>query len=153
VPKIDTPDTMVSSVVFVGLVQSMLSRSELRKIARARFQDARVLFRGRRYDGAVYLCGYTVELALKARICTVLHWPGFPSTQAEFRGLQSFKVHELDMLLRLAGREAKIRAAHSADWSVVAQWDPELRYQSIGTASRAVASSMISSTERLLKVL
>jgi HEPN domain-containing protein len=115
----------------------MLTRAELRKIARARIQDARVLFRGRRYDGAVYLCGYAVELALKARICTVLHWPGFPSTSAEFKGLQSFKVHELDVLLRLAGREAKIKASYPVDWSVVTQWDPEVRYQPIGSANRA----------------
>ena len=111
------------------------------------------MFRGRRYDGAVYLCGYAVELALKARICTVLHWPGFPSTQAEFKGLQSFKVHELDILLRLAGREAKIRASYSTEWSVVTQWDPDTRYKPVGSSNRAAAASMISSTERLLKVL
>jgi HEPN domain-containing protein len=131
----------------------MLTRAELRKIARARIQDARVLFRGRRYDGAVYLCGYAVELALKARICTVLHWPGFPSTQAEFKGLQSFKVHELEMLLRLAGREAKVKTTYSTEWSAVSRWDPEVRYKPVGTASRAAAAAMISSTERLLKVL
>ena len=89
----------------------MLTRTQLRKIARARIQDSRVLLRGRRYDGAVYLCGYAVELALKARICTVLHWQGFPSTRKEFEGLSSFKVHELEILLRLTGREEKIKAS------------------------------------------
>ena len=144
---------MISPVVSVGLTQSMLTRSVLRKIARARLQDAGVLFRGRRYDGAVYLCGYAVELALKARICTVLCWSGFPSTQAEFRGLQSFKAHELDMLLRLAGRDAKIRASYSADWSVVARWDPETRYRPVGSANLSAADAMVGSRDRLLRVL
>ena len=90
----------------------MLTRTQLRRIARARLEDARVLLRGRRYDGAFYLCGYAAELALKARICTVHGWQGFPSTQAEFQGLASFKVHELKTLLHLTDREARIKAFH-----------------------------------------
>jgi HEPN domain-containing protein len=131
----------------------MLTRTQLRKIARARIQDARVLLRGRRYDGAVYLCGYAIELALKARICTVLRWQGFPSTRKEFEGLSSFKVHELDILLHLTGREARIKASYIAEWSAVAQWDPEARYKPVGSANRAAATLMISSAETLLKAL
>ena len=131
----------------------MLTRTQLRRIAHARLQDARVLLRGRRYDSALYLCGYAVELALKARICTVLHWQGFPSTQAEFKGLASFKVHELETLLHLTGREAKIRASYMTEWSVVVQWNPEERYNPVGTAIRADVISMIKSVETLLRVL
>jgi predicted dehydrogenase len=58
------------------------------------------------------LCGYAVDLALKARSCTVLHWQGFPSTRKEFEGLSSFKVHDFDILLHLTGREAKIKASY-----------------------------------------
>jgi len=50
------------------------SRSDLQKIARARLRDADVLYRAQRYDGAIYLCGYAVEIALKARICKALAW-------------------------------------------------------------------------------
>src|SRR5271170_6256898 len=96
----------------------MLSRSDLRRIAQARLRDAEVLFRGRRYDGAIYLCGYAVELTLKARICRTLRWAGFPETAGEFRDLQSFKTHNLEILLRLAGRET-IRVRHYSDWAVV----------------------------------
>lgn len=131
----------------------MLSRAQLRRIARARIKDAQALLEARRYDGAVYLCGYAVELALKARIVAVLKWPGFPETNNEFKGLQSFKVHELDALLHLSGSETKIKVRYLAEWSAVAQWDPEARYKPIGTAKRSTAALMIQSARTLLKAL
>jgi hypothetical protein len=131
----------------------MLTRSDLRRIARTRLRDAEVLFHGRRYDGAVYLCGYAVELALKARICATLQWPGFPEKSGEFTNLQSFKTHNIDVLLHLTGREDRIRLTHLADWSVVAGWDPESMYKPPGAASRTSAQSMLESTRRLLRVL
>ncbi|NLJ29092.1 MAG: HEPN domain-containing protein [Deltaproteobacteria bacterium] len=50
----------------------MIAINDLRKIAQARFKDADVLLKAWRYDGAIYLCGYAIELALKARICKIL---------------------------------------------------------------------------------
>ncbi len=118
-----------------------------------RLRDAQVLFKGRRYDGAVYLCGYAVELALKARICTTLRWADFPSSSGEFRDLQSFKTHDFEILLRLSGRQSKVRTIHLADWSVVVQWEPESRYQPPGAVTRVGARSMIESARRLMKAL
>ncbi len=88
----------------------MISIQELKRIASARLKDAEILYQGKRYDGAVYLCGYAVELTLKAKICKILKWSGFPSTNSEFQGLQSFKTHRLDLLLSLSGQEGKIKA-------------------------------------------
>lgn len=121
-------------------------------MARRHLRDAEVLYRGRRYDGAVYLCGYAVELTLKARICRTLHWIGFPETGGEWNDLQSFKTHKLDILLRLAGRES-IRVTHLADWSVVVTWDSESRYKRSGTVTRVGAQSMIESAGRLMVVI
>lgn len=131
----------------------MLTRDELLKIARARLRDAEVLFRSRRYDGAIYLCGYAVEIKLKARICRTLHWNGYPSTKREFQGYQSFKIHDLDVLLRLSGVETKIKSNLLAEWSAVAVWDPSARYSPIGTASKQDAELMIESAKTLLRVL
>ncbi len=61
-----------------------------------------------RYDGAVYLAGYTVELALKARICEVLNWSGYPATSKEFDGYRSFRTHDLRVLLSLSGRYRQV---------------------------------------------
>jgi HEPN domain-containing protein len=45
----------------------MIPTPDLKAISRARLRDAKVLLKGKRLDGAAYLCGYAVELALKAR--------------------------------------------------------------------------------------
>jgi len=83
----------------------MIATRDLRTIVRARLRDAQVLLRAKRFDGAWYLCGYAVELALKARICRTLKWPGFPESAQDFKGLQSVKTHDLDILLRFSGVE------------------------------------------------
>ncbi len=42
---------------------------QIEKLALERFQEANILFRAGKYDGAYYLSGYSIELALKAKIC------------------------------------------------------------------------------------
>jgi HEPN domain-containing protein len=132
----------------------MISAKELRAIARARLRDAQVLLRAKRFDGAWYLCGYAIELALKARICRTLRWSkGFPETAQDFKGLQSVKTHDLEILLKFSGVEDRVRAKRMAEWSVVLDWNPEKRYQAnrLSTAQQAV--HMVKCVERLLEVL
>ena len=131
----------------------MLRRNDIRKIAKARLKDAQALFGARRYDGAVYLCGYAVELGLKCRICRSLKWDAFPSTQNEFGNYKTFKTHNLDVLLDLSGEESKIKTDFLAEWSAVAEWDPEVRYNPSGIISRSDAQAMITATTALLRVL
>lgn len=131
----------------------MLDKSEVRRIATARLVDASELLKARRYDGAVYLCGYAIELALKARICKTLKWVGYPETKKEFERLTSFKVHDLDVLLRLTGREAVIKEGFLVEWSAVAAWNPEARYKPIGSANADDAKLMLESASVLLKKL
>lgn len=131
----------------------MIATKDLRAIARARLRDAQVLLRAKRFDGAFYLCGYAVELALKARMCRTLKWPGFPETGQDFKGLQSVKTHDLEILLRFSGAESRIKTKHLAEWSVVVDWNPEKRYQSVGQSSVHQATNMLTCAKRLLKVL
>lgn len=131
----------------------MIVTKEIKKIAKARLKDAEVLAASHRYEGAIYLCGYAVELGLKARICTTLKWPGFPSTKKEFDGYHSFKTHNLDVLLHLTGIEDRIKTQLFAEWSAVAEWDPESRYNPIGNASLSDMHLMISSAKSLLAKL
>ncbi len=131
----------------------MIDRLDLKKIARARLKDAEVLLRSRRYDGAIYLCGYAVEIALKAKICTTLHWAGYPSTRGEFQNYQTFRTHNLDVLLSLSGVEEKIKTNFFTVWSAVAEWDPEARYKPIGSANKQDTELMIESAKTLLRVL
>jgi HEPN domain-containing protein len=129
----------------------MILIDELRKIAQARFKDANVLLNARRFDGAIYLCGYAIELALKARVCKTLRWHGYPSTSGEFKDYHSFRTHDLDVLLHLTGREQSIKVNYFAEWSAVAQWNPSARYQAVGTATEADAKLMLSASEALLR--
>jgi len=131
----------------------MIDRTELRKIARERLKDAEVLLKAGRYDGAIYLGGYVVEIALKSRICKILKWKGFPQTRSEFQNFQSFRTHDLDVLLSLSGAEDKIKTKYLAEWSAVATWDPEARYNPIGSASKTDAELLIEAARKLLGVL
>ena len=99
----------------------MLKSRDLKNIAQARLVDCDILLKKNRYDGAIYLCGYAIETALKARICRVLKWPEFPSTKNEFKGYTTFKTHDLDILLSLSGIEKKIKGNYFADWCAIAQ--------------------------------
>ena len=46
----------------------MPTRDELKALSRTRLKEAKTRYDGGLYDGASYLAGYVVELALKARI-------------------------------------------------------------------------------------
>jgi len=134
----------------------MIKAAELRKTARARLADANALLESRRYDAAVYICGYAVEIALKARACRTLHWPRFPETAGEFRkdGLRSFQTHNLEVLLHLSGREQAVKLKAFADWStVLGAWDPEARYKAVGAVDRQLAADVISSAGALIGIL
>src|SRR5690349_9720166 len=111
----------------------MIPVKELDRLAKARLKDAQVLLVAGRYDGALYLCGYAIEIGLKLRICKTLKWAGFPATNKEFDNFKSFKVHNLDVLLSLTGMEAKIKSKYLAEWSAVTIWNPEARYTTIGS--------------------
>ena len=131
----------------------MLDRETMIQLARARLCDAQALLEAGRYDGAIYLCGYAVEIALKARICKTLAWPGYPETGGEFDKYRTFKTHNLDVLLHLSSVEEEIKGSLFAEWSMVATWDPEVRYKPTGSGTKDDAESMIESALRLTETL
>lgn len=128
----------------------MLPTKDVKEIAQARLEDANILLASRRYDGAIYLCGYAIELALKAKICQTLNWAGYPST-GEFGKYGTFKTHDLDVLLHLTGREEYVKTNLLTEWSAVVMWDSETRYQAIGTTDPSDAQSMILAAKQLLE--
>lgn len=131
----------------------MIAVDELDRIARARLDDAKSLLAAGRFDGATYVCGYAVEVALKARICRTLNWSEFPATGGEFGPYKSFRTHELEVLLRLSGQEERIKQSHFARWNVAAVWRADSRYNSVGTAQPAATKAMIIAADELLVVL
>lgn len=102
----------------------MISVAELDNIARARIEDAQALLTAGRVDGATYLCGYAVELALKARIC-----------------------------LRLSGRGPRIMQNHFPLWNAVARWTVESRCNAVGVVRQPGAMAMIQAAEEMVAIL
>jgi hypothetical protein len=105
--------------------------NQLCELARERIEDAEALFTAKRYEGAMYICGYAVEIALKARICKTLRWGEFPSESREFNQNQKYqflKTHVLGLLLSYSAQEERVKTKFSTEWSAVAAWSPESRY-------------------------
>ena len=138
----------------------MLLKTDLKRIAKERLADAESLFTAGRFDGAIYLCGYVMEIILKLRICKTLRWDGFPESRKEFEGLASFRTQDFDDLLHLSGVEAKVKQLYLSEWSMVRIWSPELRYNRIVSMNKSEAlekrrevADMISATKTLMTVL
>jgi HEPN domain-containing protein len=132
----------------------MITRTALEVIARTRLREARVLFRSRHYDGAAYLCGYAVELALKARICRHQRWSGWPENRNESKWFQAVRTHDLDALLELSGVQARIRSVYVVEWAAIYDhWTPEVRYLPIGSFGASETLAMIQATAILVKAL
>ena len=81
---------------------------ELKAIADLRLNEAEILFNAHSYDGAAYLCGYVVEVALKARICKHLGLQDYPEIG---RYGKMFAVHDLVHLLLLSGLKPEMDIA------------------------------------------
>jgi len=118
----------------------MATREQLQRLAQLRLREADALFAAGLHDGCVYLCGYVVELALKARICALLGIAEYPDRR------QHFRTHDFDELKLLSGLEQEITAVNPellGNWSIATEWKPEWRYQPEGTYDRAYAEKVL----------
>jgi hypothetical protein len=110
-----------------------------------------VLIRAGRFDAAVYLCGYAVEISLKARICRTLRWTEFPNEPRDWRPHHAFlKIHDLRRLARWSGYAAELeRPPDEIHWLEVNTWNPETRYELPGKTDRARAIRFLRATRTL----
>lgn len=122
----------------------MATRLQLQELALLRLQEAEVLFDSGLYDGCAYLCGYAVELALKARICSTLGVKVYPEKGSRLR--DAMKSHVLDDLGLLAGMGHDLTSARPnliANWSFLIEWKPEWRYNQKGSYDRKAAQKLL----------
>jgi HEPN domain-containing protein len=121
----------------------MATQRELQQLACLRLEEAEALFGTGCYDGCAYLCGYVVELALKAAICSTLGLTEFPEKGSRLK--ESFKTHDFDDLKLLAGMDQAFTANSTllANWSVASKWKPERRYEIKGTYDQASAKGIL----------
>jgi HEPN domain-containing protein len=117
----------------------MATRQELKDLAQLRSREAEALLAAGLYDGCVYLCGYVVELALKACACATLAIDTYPDESF-------FWTHSFERLKLLAGLQEQITLAQPAllrNWSIATDWKPDWRYQPVGTNDQAKAQEAV----------
>lgn len=125
----------------------MNTPEEIEAIALSRFEEARILFRAGKFDGAYFLSGYSVELILKAKIARKIGVPNlFSRNENElhtFSGIQeirkALKTHNLFALLLLSGLKiqydidkASNKYLSLAGSLLFQDWFQELRYRPVG---------------------
>lgn len=131
----------------------MIQKDDLITIARERLADAEALLQAQRYDSAVYICGYSIEIALKYRICQTLNWTEFPSNNSEFAKYKSLKTHDLSVLLHFTGFETLFLTTYLPEWLAIVSWNPEARYTRAGLFNEVTATYIISSVQTLIDVI
>lgn len=125
-----------------------LTPQQLKELSKERLADTKALYDAERYDGAFYICGYAIEMALKYRICKTLDWDEYPISGKGSEKHKSFKTHKFEDLLHYSGYE-KQKNTIIAEWSIVMKWDSEIRYSSVKQTSKDV-KLMIEATETIL---
>lgn len=121
----------------------MVKIADLRKIAHKRLQDSEVLIRARRYEAAIYLGGYAIEMLFKYNICKLFGFKkGFPENNndlsiygrkftenfKQISSVRKLKTHNLNTLITYSGKESDTLSKSYDEWIEVKKWDPEMRY-------------------------
>ena len=146
----------------------MISKQNLKEIAFNKLADAKLLFKSNRHDSSLYLIGYSIELALKSKICKILKLDnGFPENNIEFeiyikssdndlgneiKDLREIRNHNLQKLLYYSGQEFSIKAELLEEWTNILYWNPELRYN-LEIGDRNFNEKIIKSVEKILTLI
>lgn len=93
------------------------------QVARHRLDDSAALLKNKRYDAAVYLCGYAIECRLKYAITRLQGVANLPAENEH---------HSWEKLLHTAGLTRDLDAQQAIDAAfgeVADQWSPTIRYE------------------------
>lgn len=107
-----------------------MNRQELQNISKIRRKEALTLLKAKRYAGAYYLIGYSIECAFKSCIAKQTRKYDFPNKELTNRA----HTHKLERLLRLAGLEPALRKDMKqnrkleVNWAIVKDWVETSRY-------------------------
>jgi len=109
-----------------------MNRADFKQLAQCRLEEAEVLLRNRKFSGAYYLAGYSIECALKARVAKQTKNHDFPPEPNYIREIYS---HDLEHLLKkanlqkvFAGEEAR-DPQFGVNWNIIKDWTVKSRYE------------------------
>jgi HEPN domain-containing protein len=105
-----------------------LEYKDLKKLSVLRIKEAKVLFDNKKYSGAYYLAGYSIELALKALWCKNVPEKSFVPDKKIYNKVYT---HNLNDLLSVSGIKGRLltNLSRESNWSVVKDWSEKTRYQ------------------------
>ncbi len=121
-----------------------MTAKELEARSHEWLRDARLLHEAGRFESAVYLCGYAVEFALKARMCRHLNWPSYRDD------LPGMKTHNLRNLIGSTGISSN---PFDTEWNGIANWTPESRYAGIRDISESKSLEIIDAAQAVLEAI
>src|SRR5271157_4939437 len=107
-----------------------MNRADFRELAQCRLEEAEVLLRNRKFSGAYYLAGYSIECALKARLAKQTKRYDFPP-EPNFVN----SSHNLQQLLDRANLQKVFEKEKARDpqfainSNVIKDWTEKSRYQ------------------------
>lgn len=104
----------------------MINRTILQELANIRYDEAKTLLENEKYNGAYYLSGYIIELALKACIAKGTEKYDFPDKRIADKCF----THKLTQLLSVASLDEEIKTNNQLEvnWAIVINWSEESRY-------------------------
>ena len=141
----------------------MIALTTLKYLATQKSKDAEVLFANNRFNGYVYMMGYSLEFSLKRKLSITLGFNnGFPESNPEMRNyytsqlalfnsintgitlnqITQIRNHKLIELLKFSGAEARIVASYYNEWTLICNWDPENRYVRVNWTSKKATDFM-----------
>jgi hypothetical protein len=112
-----------------------VNRSDFQQLAELHLQHSKALLEAGLYSGAYYICGYVVECALKACICSQTNQFDFyvhPKVAGKAWS------HEFAKLIEVSGLEVEFKAARQGDrdldvnWKTAEDWSEDSRYEPRG---------------------
>lgn len=129
------------------------TRLELRKLSLNRLEEAKCLHNNGFYDSAIYIAGYSIELALKAVICKKLSWTHYTPKVLRADTAKVFKAHEFLTLSVLGGvwfkieKETDTNPIFKAHWAIISKWSELKRYEAIGSNDKTKSEEFIEAIE------
>lgn len=132
----------------------MLNRKKLKELSKIRLIETQTLLRNNNFDGAYYLSGYIIELALKACIAR-------KTTRHEFPDLETVRnsyTHDLKQLLKTASlwvlfeRDTRMNSALQINWNIIKDWSESSRYEMhTKVEAEDIFSAVVDKNEGVLK--
>lgn len=131
------------------MFSKFMNKSDLEALTSLRLSEAKCLLNNGLYQGAYYLCGYSIECALKACIAKTVSQYDFPSKKLA----QDSHVHDLTKLLQVSNLQFSLKQAMNLDpalevnWSIVKDWSEQSRYDY--GMSQLIAEQIIEAAENV----